>query len=89
MTKLSKFNSLDIDIHEPLHQRWQVAIIWGTEDVQEVRDDLNDDQAWTVLQECQRRQDCSIGFTWLFMEMIADELSPTPDDHVSAEGGQL
>ena len=65
-----------IDVHDLLAKRRQVAIIWSTEDVQQVRPDLDDDQAWKVLQECHRCHDCEVGFTWLLVEMTAEELYP-------------
>ena len=66
----------DVDVHALLSRRRQVAIIWGVEDVQGVRPHLNDDQAWEVLQECERRHDSEYGFTWTFIECIADEMFP-------------
>lgn len=67
-----------IDVHDLLARRRQVAVIWSIEDVQSVRDDLSDDQAWEVLQECRHRHDCEYGFTWTLIEIIADELFPEP-----------
>lgn len=66
-----------IDIHELLKERRQVAAIWGTEDVQEMRPDLDDDRAWEVLQECDRHHDCELGFNWLLIETVADDLFPS------------
>jgi len=80
MTKSRKTDYSNIDVHELLEQRRQVAVIWGTEDVQNVRPDLNDDQAWEVLQECNRRHDCEVGFTWEMMNILADDMFPVPDD---------
>jgi hypothetical protein len=52
MTKSRKPNYSKIDIDKVLKSRRQVAVIWSTEDTREMRPDLNDDQAWEVLQEC-------------------------------------
>jgi hypothetical protein len=68
-----------IDVHEVLAARRQVASIWSIEDVQAVRPNLNGDQAWQVLQECERQHDCEFGFTWLLIANVADELSPRSD----------
>jgi hypothetical protein len=76
MAKSSKIDYSDIDIHELLKLRRQIAAIWSIEDVQGVRSDLTDDQAWVVLQECDRRQDCELGITWGSIEYIADDLFP-------------
>lgn len=71
-------NESAIDIHAELARRKQVAIIWAIEDVKGVRPDLTDDQAWDVLQECERCHDCEFGFTWTHIECVADELFPQP-----------
>jgi hypothetical protein len=67
-------HEFDIDIHELLAQNHQIADIWGTEDVQQVRPDLNDDQAWQVLQIVDRRYDSEYGIVWSTIEVIAEEL---------------
>jgi hypothetical protein len=70
----------DIGIHELLAQRRQVGVVWAVEDVQGVRPDLDDDHAWEVLQECRRVHDCELGFNWLLIETVADNLFPSPGD---------
>ncbi|MFN8709028.1 MAG: hypothetical protein ACK50J_20285, partial [Planctomyces sp.] len=35
-----------------LWPRHEVAVVWTTEDVEELRPDLTADQSWKVLQEC-------------------------------------
>src|SRR5262249_34916756 len=67
-------HEFDIDIHELLAQNRCIAHIWGTEDVQEVRPDLDDDQAWQVLQTIERRIDSQYGLSWDTIEIVADEL---------------
>jgi len=64
------------DIDELLAKRRQIAIIWSVEDVQEVRPDLNDDQAWQVLLACHRHHDCDAGLTWDRIKAFADSLFP-------------
>ena len=65
---------IDIDIHELLADNRIIGHLWGIEDVQEVRPDLNDDQAWQVLQTIERRLDSQHGMNWDTIEIIADEL---------------
>lgn len=69
----------NIDIHDLLAQRRQIAVIWCVEDVHSVREDLSDDQAWEVLLQCERVHDCNHGFTWELIEIVADSMFPTPD----------
>jgi len=78
MTKRSiDSNNLDkIDVGELLRQRRQIAHIWSTEDIREVRPDLNDDEAWVVLQECDRRLDSDTGLSWELIGDTAHDLFP-------------
>ena len=48
---------IDVDIHELLAENRLIAHIWGIDDVQEQRPDLDDDQAWEVLQVAEKRID--------------------------------
>ena len=77
MTTFTDEQLAEIDIHDLLAKRRQVAVIWSIEDVQEVRPDIDDDQAWEVLQRCYHRHDCEIGFNWMLIEFIADDLYPS------------
>jgi hypothetical protein len=65
-----------LDIHDLLAERRQVAVVWSVEDVQSVRPDLTDEQAWEILQQCRKVHDCEIGFSWLLIETVADDLYP-------------
>lgn len=78
MTKSSITDYSELDIHMLLIQRRQIAIIWSIEDVQEMRPDLNDDQAWKVLQQCGNQHDCNYGLTWEGIEAVAEILFPEP-----------
>ncbi len=69
-----------IDVHQLLVGCRQVAIIWSIEDVQGIRPDLDDDQAWEVLQHCERVHDCEHGFTWFLIESVAGDIFPSPDE---------
>jgi hypothetical protein len=49
---------------------------WYTSDVQDVRPDLSDDQAWEVLQEIKRTHDATVGINWDVINCTADNLFP-------------
>lgn len=87
MTTTDDPNHLELDIHELLAHRRQIAHIWSIEDVQCLRPDLNDDDAWTVLQTCKRCLDCNYGITWETIEITADEMFPV--NEANHEGDQL
>ena len=62
------------NIDEILAKRRQIAAIWGIEDVQSIRPDLSEEQAWEVLQMVDRHKDAELGITWLTLEMAAEDL---------------
>jgi hypothetical protein len=63
-----------INIHDLLAKRRQIAAIWSIEDMQALRPDLTDDEAWEVLRQVDRRHDAEVGITWTTLECIADIL---------------
>jgi hypothetical protein len=63
----------------PIDPRRQIAIIWSVEDVQEVRPDLSDEQAFEVLHSVKNNHDACEGVNWLVLEIVADILYPSPD----------
>jgi len=65
-----------IDVHQLLRARRQVPVIWSIEDVKAVCPDLTDDQAWEVLERCHDKHDCEWGFTWQYIEDMADIMFP-------------
>jgi hypothetical protein len=72
-----------IDIHAYLAERREIASIWHIEDVQSVRPDLNDDQAWEVLQQVEDIHDAEWGISWTTLETVASDLfgnAPETDD---------
>jgi hypothetical protein len=74
-----------IDIDQVLKSRGQVAIVWSIEDVQGLRPDLNNDQAWEVIRLCKHWHDFDVGFTRLLIEEMADELFPRPKCNKATE----
>ncbi len=73
------------EIRAELASRGKVAIIWDVEDVQTVRDDLDDDQALEVLQEVEREHDASRGVNWDLIEDTAGHLFPDDGDEPASE----
>ena len=74
---------IDVDIHELLETNRQIAAIWSIEDVQSVRPDLDEDQAWDVLKNVDHHKDAELGITWLTLKMAAEHMfgeAPETDD---------
>jgi hypothetical protein len=73
----------EIDVHKYLAQSQQIAIVWSTEDVKEVRPDLTDAQAWEVLQLVERSHDANFGICWETLDYAAHTLygDPTKTQH--------
>jgi len=71
----------DHDIRLLLEHRRQIAVTWCVEDVQSVRPDLTDEQSWAVLQQCRHVHDCDVGFNWLLIETVADDMFPDSNDY--------
>ena len=53
-----------------------IDVRWHTEDVQEVRPDLSEEQAWEVLKAVKRGHDANNGVNWDVLEVWANELFP-------------
>src|SRR5208283_4247052 len=80
--------TLSLDIHELLAKHRQIAAIWGIEDVQSIRPDLSEQQAWEVLQRVDRCMDSELGITWDTLEMAAEDLfgdAPETDEEDAPE----
>ncbi len=56
-----------------------IAITWNIEDVQSVRADLTDDQAWEVLCLVDDTHDANLGINWGLLEVAAANLYPEPE----------
>jgi hypothetical protein len=63
-----------VDIHAELAKRREIAVVWAIEDVQSVRPDLGDGQAWEVLQNAKRYHDAGIGINWEVLTCTAQIL---------------
>lgn len=53
-----------------------ISIEWCIDDVREVRPDLNDDQAFEVLEYVKDKHDATLGISWDTLEHAADYLYP-------------
>lgn len=52
----------------------EISITWSIEDVQSVRPDLSDEQAWEVLQAAKDGHEADIGINWSVLECHAEML---------------
>lgn len=53
-----------------------IFIEWCIDDVKDVREDLDDDQAMEVLEFVKDKHDATLGITWDTLEYAADHLFP-------------
>jgi hypothetical protein len=65
-----------LDLGHLLRRNRLIAPSWCVQDVQRVRPDLTNEQAWDVLEEVGRKHDAELGISWLTLECFADELFP-------------
>lgn len=56
-----------------------IAIPWCTEDVKAIREDLNDEQAFIVLEDAYYNHDENTGINWEVLMSFANELFPKPE----------
>jgi hypothetical protein len=77
VSELLDFNDIyesELDIDDLLHDNRLVAHVWSIDDVRSIRPDLNDDQAWVVLQRVWKDLDSARGITWEDIEQAAYDL---------------
>jgi hypothetical protein len=73
-------HAFHIDIHELLAENRTIGHLWSVAEVQDMRPDLDDHQAWQVLQTVMDRLDSRDGISWDTIGVIADELfGPEPE----------
>lgn len=78
-------NDLDLySITETLAKHGFIAIFWHTEDVLMERDDLTEEQALEVLQECKDNHDACFGVTYETIRTVAGERFPKGGDTPAA-----
>jgi hypothetical protein len=64
----------DLDLHAFAANRRQIASLWSVEDVQSIRPDLTEGQAWEVLQSAEKGHDATIGINWEVLGCHAEML---------------
>jgi hypothetical protein len=70
-------------VREVLEKFWsnQIALVWGVEDVQEVRRDLTKQQCREVLREVLHDHNADIGVNWETLKETADHMFPDEEIH--------
>ena len=86
-TNIISTTEATLDVHELLANRRQIASIWDIEDVQILRPDLTDDQAWEILQAVGSNQDANFGITWEVIACYADHLFGDEPEATTDEEG--
>lgn len=72
-------DEFEFDIDEALEEQRQIAVIWTTDHVQEIRPDLTEDQSWEVLKTCRARWGSCQGIDWQVIEKTVEEMhGPKP-----------
>lgn len=74
----------ELDQYELVDKRNSIALVWMTDDVLSIREDLTEEQAMEVLERVDRKHDASIGVCWETLEIYAEDMFPEPDE----EGGE-
>jgi hypothetical protein len=75
----------EIDIHDALAERHAIALIWDSDQLLSHYPHLTDDQAWDVLQRCEREYKAEHGLTWDDIAEVVSEDYPDPDDFLMPE----
>src|SRR5262245_9025113 len=71
-------HGLDIDIHEVLAESKAIALIWDADMLLSTYPHLTEEQAWEVLQECERDYAAEHGLTWDDVAEVVCERFPEP-----------
>lgn len=79
------YRDITLYVHDLLARHQQIAAIWSIEDVQSLRPDLTQDQAWEVLEYVGRKHDAEYGVSWMTLQIVADDMFPEPDETDNAE----
>lgn len=68
LANIQEAEAADIDIPRGRDADQEISIVWSIEDVQSIRPDLTEDQAWEVLQAVEHDHDANIGVNWNMLE---------------------
>lgn len=66
--------SQELELDKLLEENRMIAHVWTVADVRELRPDLNEDQAWRVLQACNDHLDSEHGITHDTIDQAASDL---------------
>lgn len=75
----------ELDLHDLLAEGHAIALIWDTGMLLSHYPHLTDEQAWDVLQECERNYNSEHGLTWDDVTEVVAERYPDPDDFLMPE----
>src|SRR5437588_12359714 len=71
---------LDLDVHDLLAGRHAIALIWEADVLLSHYPHLTKDQAWEVLQECERNYKDEEGLTWDDIAAVVNDRFPDPPE---------
>lgn len=74
---------VDDDYEAQLAAKRLMAFVWSVDDVQSVRPDLTDEQAWEVLLLAKHGHDANFGISWDVLSTLAEALygdAPEPKE---------
>lgn len=70
----------EFDVHELLAEQRAIALIWDADMLVSTYPHLREDQAWEVLQECERNYTGEAGLTWDDVaEVVNDRFPDAPE----------
>lgn len=75
----------ELDLHELLDEEHAIALIWDTGMLLAHYPHLSEEQAWEVLQECERNYSGEHGLTWDDITEVITERYPDPDGFLMPE----
>ena len=87
--KPSLTHQVDVDIDELLAEHHAIGIVWDIEHIKDQRRDLTDEQAWQVLQECQRSWERLNDPMLETIRQVADKFYPKPREARPTKAGQV
>lgn len=68
--------SAALQMREMLAKQHQIAFVFGVDDVQAIRPDLDHEQSWAVLQDCEATLTTEFGLSYAMIEIVAGILFP-------------
>lgn len=69
---------VEVDVHELLAGHRAIALVWDADMLLSHYKHLTDDQAWEVIQECERHYTAEAGLTWDDVAAAVAEMFPDP-----------